>query len=666
MAMDFFEHQDAARRKTGRLVILFILAVIGIIVALYFVFTAVMLYLDHKQGRPFDWWHPQMAMYVVGGTLAVVLLGSLYKTIQLGAGGRAVAQMLGGVPVEPGTRDPLERRLLNVVEEMAIASGVPVPAVYHLPQEGGINAFAAGTKPGDAVIGVTRGTMQQLTRDELQGVIAHEFSHILHGDMRLNLRLIAVLHGILLIGIIGYWILRVGGSGRSSRKKGGGQIALIGLGLLVIGYVGVFFGKLIKSAVSRQREFLADASAIKFTRNDWGLSGALKKIGGFVNGSRVVDPNAEQASHMFFGEAVSAAWFNAMATHPPLDERIRRIDPKWGGEFEASSPATPEQLEQLVAVEARRSPAEAAALGFDASRTGRARAAEALARDVRQAAEAGAARQVRVQDVLSRIGNPQQEHLEYAGQLRSSIPATLVEAARAPFSARAVIYALLLNREAEPRQFQFDRLTRFAEPAALRETRRLAGEAGALAVELRLPLVDLAVPALRQLTAEQYALFKDNVQHLIDADQRVDLFEYVLQRILLRHLAPQFEPRRRDVVQYHALKPLAGHCAALLSVLAHAGSSDTGEVRRAFGLARQRLRLDLELGDRKHSGLRAIDGALQTFATASPQIKKRVLDACVVCIAADGVTTVAEAELLRAVADALGCPVPPFLPGQEI
>ena len=269
---------------------------------------------------------------------ALITVGSLYKMAQLAGGGTVVAERLGGRRVYPNTTDPVERRLLNVVEEMALASGVPVPPVFLLSEEQGINAFAAGYSPSDAVVGVTRGCAQQLTRDQLQGVVAHEFSHILNGDMRLNMRLIGVLHGILLMGLVGRELLRLvghSGGGRSRRNDGAAPLLLIGLAFMVIGFLGLFIGNLIKAAASRQREFLADASAVQFTRNPEGIAGALKRIGAAVFGSKLASPRAAEASHMYFAEGISTLF----ASHPPLHERISRIDPQWDGKFPQALPA---------------------------------------------------------------------------------------------------------------------------------------------------------------------------------------------------------------------------------------------------------------------------------------------------------------------------------------
>src|SRR6056297_2305293 len=295
--MDFFEHQEQARRKTGVLIFYFILAVVGIIAAVYLLSVLLFVFLDDGT-QPLEassLWRPEMLLYSAGGTALIIFLTSAYKTAQLSGGGEVVARELGGREIDLNTTDFHERRLLNVVEEMAIASGVPVPTIFVMDREDSINAFAAGKTPSDAVIGVTRGCMTLLTRDELQGVIAHEFSHILNGDMRLNIRLMSILFGILFLALMGELILRFGvrGSMHSGRREGAGAALIMlvaGLGLLAIGYIGNFFGNLIKASVSRQREFLADASAVQFTRNPEGLAGALIKIGGLESGSEVTHP----------------------------------------------------------------------------------------------------------------------------------------------------------------------------------------------------------------------------------------------------------------------------------------------------------------------------------------------------------------------------------------
>ncbi|MDH3643739.1 MAG: M48 family metallopeptidase, partial [Gammaproteobacteria bacterium] len=337
--MNFFQAQDAARRNTWRLAALFVAAVVSLIVLTNLLVAGVYLWtgnyastsprplLDLMLNMPTEYW-----LLISTGVVGVVGTASLFKYLTVRGGGRAIAEAVGGQLIHQSTNDLKQRRLLNIVEEMAIASGVPVPPVY-LIHEPSINAFAAGFSADDAVIGINQGTLDHLSRDELQGVVGHEFSHILNGDMRINLRLIAMLHGILFIGTIGYGILRGVGHSRRRNSDGGLPILALGVGLLVIGYSGTFFGNLIKAAVSRQREYLADASAVQFTRNPDGIADCLRKMGGLSVGSTMTGAAAQEISHMFFGQSAQLFMNNLLATHPPLDARIRAIDPGWDGRF---------------------------------------------------------------------------------------------------------------------------------------------------------------------------------------------------------------------------------------------------------------------------------------------------------------------------------------------
>lgn len=649
--MDFFAHQDQARRNTKWLVAYFILAIVLMILAIYLVFALAFLRHGYQPDTLVWLWNAKLFAGVGLGTLLVVLFGSAFKTMALRQGGGAVAMQLGGVPLDPNTRDPDHRRLLNVVEEMALAAGTAVPEVYVLSQEQGINAFAAGHQSQDAAIGVTQGCVKLLNRDELQGVIAHEFSHILNGDMRLNLRLMGLVHGILCIAILGRVLLRTGYGGRvrlgaRDRGKGGNPLPLIGLGLLVIGSIGVFFGRLIKSAVSRQREFLADAAAVQFTRNPAGLAGALKKIGGLVFGSRLETPNAEEASHFFFSNGMGDPWLALMATHPPLSERIRLLDPAFDGAYM-----------RVAVVEGPPAIPQAALLGgrpphlYDLTEQG---AAPALAAPVTPG------------QIIPRVGAPTPGHLQYAAELRAALPPGLVEAAREPMSAIALVYALLLSPAPEIRATQIKKVQEEGEPGINRELQRLMPELEPLPAEAKLPLALLSVPALGRLSVAQYEQFCRLLENLIACDQQVDLFEFTLEKIVMRRLEPHYRPAARPVIQYYSLKPLLPDCAVLLSALARVGTDDPGAAQEAFEQSAQRLcgnQAILPFLDFSRCGIEQLDSALDRLAQSVPAIKKRVLEACAYTVAADGLIQGGEAELLRAIAETLDCPIPPFIEG---
>jgi Zn-dependent protease with chaperone function len=667
---DFFAQQDFARRRTKWLVLYFILAVVSIIAVIYlalaFVFQLNSAQVTLGEG---DWlWHPQMLLGVGGGTLAIVGIGCWLKISELAAGGSAVATLLGGRPLNLTPADPDERKFHNVVEEISIASGVPVPELFVLENERSINAFAAGWAPGDAAIGVTRGALRLLSRDELQGVIAHEFSHILNGDMRLNIRLMGVVHGLLCLALVGRELLHFAGrmSRGSRRSKGGNPAALlglIGLILLVIGSLGVFFGRLIKSAVSRQREYLADAAAVQFTRNPSGLAGALKKIGGLSLGSRLLTPNAEEASHLFFGNGLASSWFNWMSTHPPLRERIKRLDRNFDGTFprvEAPAVATTDYDAERDVVEI---------LGGNRNRPGSAWGRD-LARGL--AGEPAApvppilseppSRPVRVIDLDAEL-SPGAGHLERAVELVAMLPPALEDAARDPLAAGALVYGLLLSPGEAQRAAQLAALAAHVRPAVLQELNRLWPLIQSLPRAQRLPLVELAVPALRRLSPEQYEFFAQDVRLIIESDAQVDLFELALQKLLERHLAPQFHRLPPQRIDYYVLRPLADDCAVLLSAVALVGN-DPAPAATAFQAGLRTL--DVEPGRVRflpvaECGVARISTALDNLGRGSLAVRKRVLFACAAAAAHDGVLHEDEAELLRAIADALGCPLPPVL-----
>ena len=653
--MDFFERQDQARRNTKLLVVYFVLGVAMLILAVYAATLAIFTGVASRHHHVYDdqvqlvLWNPQLFFGAAIGTLAVIALGSGFKTLELAQGGSTVATMLGGRLVDPATSDPDERKLRNVVEEMAIAAGVPVPQVYLLPEERAINAFAAGHSTSDAVVAVTAGAMKLLSRDELQGVIGHEFSHILNGDMRLNLRLMGVIFGILCLAVIGRVLLYT--RGRSSKDKN--PLPLLGLALLVIGWIGVLFGRLIQAAVSRQREFLADASSVQFTRNPAGLAGALKKIGGLSYGSKLEAAHAEEASHMFFGNGMGESFFHMMDTHPALAERIRAIDPSFDGTFPPVSFAEADRTPSRVSPPSQRSP-----LPFPFPGLPRARAGVAgLAPPVIAAAT-----------MMTSTGTPTSAHLRYAEGLRVSIPASLQAAAREGLGASTLVYALLLSDDEATRGKQLDELAAATSAAVRQETLRVLPEVQAVATHAKLPLIDLAIPGLRHLSPAQFQQFRAAVQKLVESDGEIDLFEYVLQKIVLRHLEPYFLQARKPVIQYYALKPLAPDCAILLSALAHLGQDEPDKIEFAFQQGAQLLsyaaQVELRLVPGEECDLEQVDTALNRLCQAVPQIKKNVLNACAQTVAADGVIQEMEAELLRAIADTLDCPIPPFIPTQ--
>jgi Zn-dependent protease with chaperone function len=642
--MNFFESQDRARKNTSTLVFLFALAVITLIIMTNLLVMVVFGFIGndqlHSGGaliRKMDW---QMFALVSAAVVTVVLTGSLYKIMALSGGGKTVADALGGRLILQNTDDLKQRRLLNVVEEMAIASGIPPPPVYILAGEPGINAFAAGFTPRDAVIGVTQGLIDHLSREQLQGVIAHEFSHIFNGDMRLNIRLMGVLNGILIIGLAGYYILRSGAySGRSRNNKDSGGIMGLAIGLMVIGFAGTFFGSLIKAAVSRQREYLADASAVQFTRNPDGIAGALKRIGGLEYGSLVDNPGAPEISHAFFAQGVSGFMQSLSATHPPLEKRIRLIDPHWDGKFDTDDQADTN--------------GEQAGKKATLSREQLARNAATVAVGTTMATVANA---------IGQIGNPDQETIAHARTLIAGLPVAISDAVREPYGARAVIYSFVLDPGQEVRGRQMQHLQVYADPHVFALTQKLTPDMDGLDIKYRLPLIDMAIPALKQLSIGQYQSFKKNLTALIEMDSKIDLLEWSLQKILISHLDGHFFKPAQPKVLYSNVRDLRQEVRVLLSVMAYAGQLDQNEIEGAFAAATRALDFsELQLREKSRISVADLDMAMDKLEMLDHLAKPKLLQACATSVMHDQKVSAVEAQLLRAIANVLGCPMPPIV-----
>ena len=641
--MNFFESQDRVRKHTFQLVLLFSLAVITLIIMTNLLVMVVFGFINSEQMQSgealfqkMDW---QMFAVVSAGVGAVVLGGSLYKIMALSAGGRTVADALGGQLIPQNTADLKQRRLLNVVEEMAIASGTPAPPVYILTGEPGINAFAAGFTPRDAVIGVTQGLVDHLSREQLQGVIAHEFSHIFNGDMRLNIRLMGVLNGILIIGLAGYYILRAT-RGRG-RGKGAGGILGLAIGLMIIGFAGTFFGGLIKAAVSRQREYLADASAVQFTRNPGGIAGALKRIGGLEYGSKVENPGAPEVSHAFFAQGMSGFMQGLSATHPPLAKRIKRIEPNWDGKYDTADTTDSLQDEEQVVKKQTLSREELAQ---------------------KAATVAVGATMAGVANAIDQIGNPQPETIAHARELLADFPIAIRDAAREPYGARAVIYSLVLDTGQEVRGRQLAHLQKHADPDVFVLTNKLKPQMDKLDIKHRLPLIDIAIPALKQLSLDQYKLFRSHLVALIEMDAKIDLLEWSLQKILFNHLDGQFFKLPHTTPRYSHLNQLNKEIELVLSVMAYAGHDDQHAIEAAFYAATKTLGFDgLQLLAKNEISVSGLDISLQKLEMLNPLAKPRLLKACATSVMHDQKISPVEVELLRAFADVLDCPMPPII-----
>ncbi len=633
--MNFFEHQETARRQSRWLILLFILAVAAIVVAINLVILVALGFVSfdaETASVPLRQVVRDNLPLMGGAALASVvfiLLASLYKMASLKGGGGQVARHLGGTQVDGSTRDPLKRRLFNVVEEIALASGVPVPEIYVLDQEAGINAFAAGYTPSDAAVAVTRGALEQLSRNELQGVIAHEFSHILNGDMRINIRLMGALFGILLLALMGRRILvHSHFVGRGSRDKGGAVVLLVAFGLMIVGYVGLFFGRWIKSAVSRQREYLADASAVQFTRDPDGIGGALKKIAVYGNSS-YLNADTEEISHMLFGDGRKMNFFS---THPPIERRIARVDKGF----------RPEELNRL-AVKLHREKEKAVK--------------EAEKRKTREEEQGGGMFDART--LIDGIGSPDWERMLTAAAFAAAIPEILGRAVRSPEWAPAVLFYTLLDGDETIREEQLMIVARKMGAESEAHVRNLLDAADMPGPEQRLPLLEMSFPTLKQRPPEFVMQVLDTANDLIAADGRTDVFEFLLARSLSQHVWEAQNPHRVRMAGNKTLASLTVPATSLLAVMAERGNSDAAAVEAAYrsGLAQ----LSLSTEPAFQAGLDwegVLDDALPRLDRLQPSEKEKLVRAMSAVVMHDGRMAAEELELLRVICDLIHVPLP--------
>ena len=622
--MNFFHNQDIARRKTKYLVILYLIAVIALICFANIVIAFCLLSMGSSSltHNFFSW----ERFGLVGlGVTATIVCAIVYKWISIGDGGKSVAESLGGSRISPDSSRSDQRRILNVVEEMALASGMPVPPVYLMADERGINAFAAGKTVADGVIGITQGTLDQLNREQLQGVIGHEFSHILNGDMRLNMRLIALLNGIVFIGGTGHFLLRGSGftmGSHSNRRFSGGRLSLLGIGMVFIGWLGTFFGGLIKAAINRQREYLADASAVQFTRNPTGIANALKIIGGYSPGSRVLSAGACETSHMFIGNALSS-FETIFNTHPPLEKRIAKLEPDWDGQMIARKVVQTASDKTEAVSDSRKKRIATAAILTGALGGG--------------------------------LSTGKVEPLPALNQL----PPEIVQSIKEPFAAMALIYALLLDKDQAVKERQIAILKSKGAKGVWELTTKFAEILTKMNPALRFILVEKSMPALKCFSRGQYTSFMKILLLLIKEDKRVDLFEWCLLQVIKHYLGAEFGDNKASEQKYKTINEVADEFNLILSTIVYHSDMDRDIMVRAYTRGVNSVGLyNASLLDRQQCSMKKFTLAVSKLANCYPLLKLRILKGLLACIEFDGIITADEREMVTTIAAVMDSPMP--------
>lgn len=639
--MKFFEEQDKARRNTKYLVILFVAAV-AVLIALTNLVVASLFFFEGGDRYGEDTF--LLISLIVVGSIVIAIISRWWE---LSKGGHIVAEGLGGVLLQPNSDNEHERRCQNVVAEMALASGMPVPPIYVLQEQISLNAFAAGTSPADAVIGVTQGAIEQFDRAQLQGVIAHEFSHILNGDMCLNIRLMALLRGITFIGDFGEMSIYAGNRRRSD-KRGNSQI--LGIGLVLIGWLGTLFATWIKSTISRQREFLADASAVQFTRDPHGIADALKLLGGYSRGSAVMSPGSQEASHLFIAPAL-ASIFQFFSTHPPIDVRIRRLEPSWNGEFI-------QRDVRLHVTEGGRHSTLASSAGW---RTGQ-KIHAPLDEDVMLGVNTGLAAALGGAAIGKTPDLPKAPIAYELPELRLNdmgLPSLLAHQAREPFGAMALLYVLLLADTDTAREQQISLLSEAGVQGLELQVRQLFADVKNMSVEYRLPLLELCLPALKTMSEVQYGRLRALLIKVARADDGIDMFDWCLYQLVTHYLNSSFGIVKPSHPRYRKVAQVQKECCLIYSMLAREGHSDEGDAAAAYSHAAAYVGFEgttiLSVEDCK---IEAFSAAVNKLCQCYPLVKPLVLKGLLECIRYDRELTSVEVEIVTSIAAAMDCPMP--------
>ena len=650
--MDFFGYQEKARRKSYLLIFGVMLAALAVIIGVNFL---VLVFLGWQSissvtgtaaggmigfstlfSAEFLSHHSNVLLASTGAVAGLMGITSAGKVMSLRDGGGKVARQLGGDLITAGHNDPLRRRLYNVVEEMSIASGVPVPEVYVLEEEAGINAFAAGYTQSDAAVAVTRGALETFDRAELQGVIAHEFSHIHNGDMRINIRLMGIIFGILILSIIGRRLLmsnrhtRV----RSSNNKGTSVMVFAGLSLMVVGYSGLFFARWLKASLSRQREYLADASAVQFTRDPEGISSALKKIAVHSNKS-YLRADSEEVSHMLFGDGERPSFFSSklFATHPPLLERIQRFEPRFKAQHLAEFAKKLSRKEKHA--EAKK-------------------AEEELKRQQKSNKRDG----FDINNMLEDIGHPSLEQILLAAAIADSIPSAIEQAAHSPEWAPEVVLLAVLSASPKIRERQLDIIGQEMGHWTDQKIDHLLNNAQPLTVEHRLPLLEMAFPQIKHRPLSELETLLNTIYKMVTIDQQIDTFEYLLFKQFELQIQDKSRPDKATLHGNKKLNSKKQECIHLMSILAMHGSDNINDAKQAFTQGLHYLEWsESELSLAKNWS-KKLDAALIELNLLQPQEKRKLVIAMAKIILSDDKISIPEHELLRAICASLHIPLP--------
>jgi Zn-dependent protease with chaperone function len=630
--MNFFAAQKKAKKYTFRLFVLEFLGLIGIVACAELVIISILYYLNSPNPQTFIEFSTELilglSVILFPIVLFIIFFASLYKRFSLRRnGGKAIAEALGGKLLNHESDNIDEKKVLNVVEEMAIASGISVPPVYMLDDES-INAFAAGFDKDDIVIGVTKGTVKLLSRDELQGVIAHEFSHIFNGDMKINMNITSSLYGLLFLGMTGRSILYALSRMKSNSDKADNikfALSLLGVSFIIIGFFGYLFGHIMKLAISRQREYLADATAVQYTRDTQGIANALKKIGGFASGSKIESTKASEFSHFYFANGDKSFISKMMSTHPPLDVRIKVLDKDWDGIY-------------LNPLKSKK---------------------EDKVKSNKQKTTQKSKHVILVSTLLNsldRIGEP---NVDAAKEMLELIPKSIKKESASLLGSINVVLSLLLDKNSEEQRVkQLGIVSSTYSESFSKDVVKVYNDLMKNYNGSYLNIASVSIPQLRQLSINQYETFRKVFLELIQSDNKVSFYEWMMQRIIINQLDVVFGIKKAEDERYYSIQSIKDEINLLISKFAYSEYKDNVKSKEAVESLRKNGNQLLEYIDSNHYTLEDIDRALDKIALADKKISVSILKDLIVLADHNGELSQIELDLIKTISISVGIPIP--------
>lgn len=640
--MNFFEHSDRAKKNSIFLIIALMVSTICIIFVILYVMSFIYVsffereYISASPLAILKLVPDNILFFGALSILTIILLGSVVKVFELSKGGAVVAQSIGGKPLmRQNAKTYQEIMLLNIVDEISIASGIPSPLVYVTNDES-INAFAAGHTYENAVVGVTSGAINKLNREELQGVIAHEFSHIFNGDMKLNIRTTGVLNGILLISLFGIYVLKSTKYVKSGKNNGSVVLFIVAVGasLYILGSIGVFFGNMIKASINRQREYLADASAVRFTRNPNSIASALKKIGAY--GSVLNSPSASEFSHMYFSNGIKSLF----STHPPLKDRIKRVDPAWDGDYKSFI---------------RTSTLKNKSKNENISSSEQKKRKEKMITSLTTAV---------ILDKLNHIGDLSDIQIEKARHDLSQIPISIKELFYNPLETSFIIFSLLMKTMGISTQNSLidDISDKYNNSLNLKQIKQtfliVKNEADKLDKEQYLHVINLSISALRQMSLEQYKLFRDTVNFIINSNNQISWFEWNLKYLIIHPLDISFNLSKIPSEIHSSLASIKFEIEILLSSLTYAEYKDNAKAKEAFEKVNSKIDgINLKYFNKESITNTLLENSLREMERARPALRRKIFEIAMICVLEDDKISTKELQSIHALANVLRLPI---------